>query len=180
LSSGEIDEIKEQIEFYKKHRRTLQYGKFFRIEQPKDNKVCWSCVSPDGNEAVAGIFQTLAVPSESADKLTVLGLNEMQKYDVKSKKQGIFLRKYGVLIKHLMRFVSQQEDANLPTGGTGAAGFALPEKIDDANEQYIAFGKTLKNGIVLTNQFMGTEYHPFLHLWGDFGSTLYTVESIKN
>ena len=52
--------------------------------------------------------------------------------------------------------------------------FAMP----DGAEQYEADGATLMAGVKLNNQFLGTGYNDKLHMFGDFGSAIYTIEKI--
>ncbi|MEZ4628485.1 MAG: alpha-galactosidase, partial [Eubacteriales bacterium] len=48
LTMLERKEVREQIAYYRAHRNTLQYGRFFRHDTPKTNKVYWQTVSQDG------------------------------------------------------------------------------------------------------------------------------------
>ncbi|MCL1813583.1 MAG: alpha-galactosidase, partial [Treponema sp.] len=71
LSPVEKREIKEQIAFYKAHRKTFQYGNFERLAAHKTNKTLWLC--RDKEQAVAGFFQTMADVSEGPDTLRIPG-----------------------------------------------------------------------------------------------------------
>ncbi len=52
--------------------------------------------------------------------------------------------------------------------------------LDDCVERYEGYGKTLMDGVLLSNQFMGTHYNPNTRLLGDYGSSLYVVKRMRN
>ncbi len=41
MTHAELKELRGQIEFYKAHRKTFQFGRFYRFDERKDNKVHW-------------------------------------------------------------------------------------------------------------------------------------------
>jgi alpha-galactosidase len=169
LSAVEKKEIKRQIEFYKKHRRTFQYGRFYRFQPQKNNKVHFECLAEDGKEAIAGFFQTLASPSESYDFLPLSGLDPNSRYTVKTYPQSLFLKTFGGLVKHIMPFSLNPDGFLLRTANKYYA-------LSDCVEEYEGFGDMLMAGIKLNNQFMGSHYNNKTRLLGDFGSNLYVIE----
>ena len=52
--------------------------------------------------------------------------------------------------------------------------FAMP----DGAENLEASGAALMSGIKLNNQFLGTGYNDRIHMFGDFGSAIYTIEKL--
>ena len=50
-----VQKVKKQIEFFKKYRKLIQFGTFYRLEDPfeGDGNAAWMCVSPDKKQAVA-------------------------------------------------------------------------------------------------------------------------------
>lgn len=171
LNRVEMQEVKEQIEFYKKHRRTLQFGTFFRFDERKDNKVHWQVSALDGSEHIIGHFQTLCTASEGYDELPVKNLEAGKRYRLRGKKQRIFIKRLGGLVKHIMPF---EVDPNGLLLRTGNKLFAM----NDGAEDYVNYGATLMAGVKLNNQFMGTGYNEKLHMLGDYGSVLYTIEEV--
>ena len=192
LTRMETEEVKEQIAFYKQYRRVFQYGTFIRGESYKDNKVIWHCVSHEHDPSargqvdgscvpaqqdypcagITGFFQTQATASESFDRLRFPGLDPEQMYDVTTRKQRLFLKRFGGLVKHIMP-VSLHPD-----------GFVLRllnrhYNMSDCVESYTAYGKALAEGILLNNQFMGSHYNKETRLLGDFGSNLYIIRKTK-
>lgn len=56
LSNEEKDEIREQVEYYKKNQDIFQYGKYYRLTNPYENNVVsWQFVSPDGNRSIMAV-----------------------------------------------------------------------------------------------------------------------------
>ena len=53
--------------------------------------------------------------------------------------------------------------------------FTMP----DGAEDIAASGAALMSGVGLNNQFLGTGYNNKLHMFGDFGSALYTIKKEK-
>ncbi len=172
LSRVEQKELKEQIEFYKKHRGTLQYGDFYRNEYPKDTKTVWQVVSRDKTESVAGFYQTLASASEGYDYLPLAGLDEKKKYRVKTKPQSLYIKRFGGLVEHLLPFKLNPEGSIIRTANKLYA-------LTDGVEEYTVYGETAMKGVRLQNQYMGTGYNANLRILGDFGSSLYTVMEEK-
>ena len=172
LSAVERKEIKRQIEFYKKHRRTFQYGRFYRLTPQKTNTVHFECLAEDGKEVIAGFFQTFASPSESYDFLPLEGLDPNSKYTVKTYPQSLFLKTFGGLVKHIMPFSLNPDGFLLRTSNRYYA-------LTDCVEEYEAFGDMLMAGIKLNNQFMGSHYNNKTRLLGDFGSNLYIIEKSR-
>ena len=193
LSHEETEEVKEQIEFYKQHRRIFQYGKFYRGEKFKDNKVVWHCVARRSSlcatvggslpqpikkqtalEAVAitGFFQTEAVASESFDRLRLMGLDPNQKYKVTTHQQRLFIKRFGGLAKHILPVTLNPEGAVMRT-------INKYYSLKDCVETQTAYGKALMDGIMINTQYQGTGYNDKTRLPGDFGSNLYVVDSVE-
>lgn len=169
LSRAERREIAAQIAFYKEHRKTLQYGIFSRIPQVKANKIQWQCVSQDGKTALTALFQTIAQPSESDDRLCVTGLPEGSSYTVRTRPQTLFLSRFGHLLKHVLPVTLRPHSMILHIANQF---YALP----DGTECYTACSEALASGIGLNQQFIGSYYNPKLRLLGDFGSQMYVAE----
>lgn len=167
----ELKEVKGQIEFYKAHRQTLQFGKFSRIENHKNNKEQWQMAEKDGSVAITGFFQTMVSSAESYDYLKVEGLNPQSAYNITSKPQSIYIKRFGGLIKHMLPIELNPDGFILRTANKV---YCLQEGI----EEYQVSGKALENGVLLNNQYMGTGYDEKLRLFGDFGSNLYVTEKI--
>lgn len=172
LTRLERKEVRDQISFYKANRRVFQYGRFYRNETHKDNKVYWQCVNKDASKSVAGAFQSAVRAAECNDVLPLSGLQKDAQYHVQTKPQRIFVRRFGSLLKHILPF-----DVN-PNG-------PLIRWIDrlyamtDCVETYEAAGSVLMQGVHLNTQFIGTGYNKNVRMLGDFGSSLYEIEQAE-
>lgn len=172
LTHAQLKEIKRQTAFYKAHRKTLQFGRFFRFDESKGNKVHWQVSSPDGSEHIVGHFRKLCTASEGYDELPVANLNPKARYHVTCKKQSLFIRKLGGLVKYVAPVEIRPDGFIIRTADKL---FAMP----DGAEDITASGAAIMSGLKLNNQFLGTGYSPELHMLGDFGSALYLIEKIR-
>ncbi|NCB51610.1 MAG: alpha-galactosidase [Clostridia bacterium] len=168
LHPVEENEIKQQIKFYKRHRRTFQFGTFSRGEVLPDWQEVFSCVSEDGCEAVAGQFRRLVHSAPGFDVLSVPGLDSGAVYKVATKPQVLRFHTFGRLIKHAL-------PVKLDTEGAVMRGADRLAGLKDCVEEYESSGAALKAGIGLSNLFNGTGYNTHIRLPGDFGSNLYLM-----
>jgi alpha-galactosidase len=166
LSPMEKREIKDQIAFYKIHRKTLQYGNFLRLSSHKDNKVIWLC--RDGGKAIAGFFQTFAGMSEGPDALRVPGMEPGKRYRVQTRPQRLYINRFGSLVKHILPLTLNPNGFILQTANRHYT-------LTDCVETHECSGEVLNAGVMLNNQFMGGFYTSQTRLLGDFGSNLYTI-----
>ncbi len=172
LSPVEKKEVKEQIIFYKKYRKTFQFGEFSRIENIKTNKVQWQVKEKDSSLLITGFYQTLSEASEGFDLLRVEGLPSEEKYQVVTKPQSIYIKKFGGLVKHMLPIHVKSDGLILRTANRL---YCLEEGV----EHYLTSGAALKHGILLENQFLGTGYQKEVRLLGDFGSNIYVIERVQ-
>ena len=173
LSSVEKKEIKEQIAFYKKHRKTFQYGTFERLPLNSSryaNKTAW--LVRGENEAIAGFFQFKSGVGEETDVLRIENLEENAKYRITTKPQRLYVKRFGGLVKHILPVTLNPDGFILRMANRFYA-------LKDCVEVYECSGKTLKAGIKLNNQFTGRPYNNTTRLLGDYGSSLYTIEKIS-
>lgn len=171
LSPVQGKEVREQIAFYKTHRRLFQYGDFYRVPAARGNKVCWQVVSKDKTQSVVGCFQTLGTASEGMDALPIRGLDPARRYAVETKPQRLFVRRFGGLVKHLLPFTPNPNGWLLRMADRHYA-------LTDAVERFAASGAALLRGVPLTNQFIGTGYNDRVRMFGDYGSQLFVIREI--
>ncbi|MCR5771669.1 MAG: alpha-galactosidase [Butyrivibrio sp.] len=93
LSSSDKKEIKEQIEFYKKYRNTLQFGQYYRLEDGR----CMA-VSKDKEQAIAFILQRESRPNRDVVTFKTKGLDNDLTYHFTNKYVNIDLKTMGSLI----------------------------------------------------------------------------------
>lgn len=168
LKPVEENEIREQIKFYKQHRRTLQFGAFSRGEGLPEWQETFSCVSADGREAVAGNFRRLADSAPGFDTVSVPGLDKTAQYQFAAKPQGLRLSAFGRLIRHALP-VKVNPDGSVMRGADRLLA------LKDCTEEYTVSGAALEAGVHLSNLFNGTGYNVHIRLPGDFGSNLFVI-----
>jgi len=171
LTPAELREIKSQIEFYKKHRRTLQYGELKIVKCEKPNQISWQITS--GKETVIGLFQTHAHACDPRDSLRMADPTPDARYLVESVGAGLDIRRFGSLIKHVVPI-------SLSTDGFILRTVARHYQMTDGSERYECSGRALASGIGLAMQYAGTGYHRDLRILGDFGSSLYLITEKEN
>ncbi len=169
LTREEKKEIKEQIAFYKKYRKTFQFGEFKR--EIKHNRIVWQV--KDDSTIIVGNFQKGIGSAPEGDVLFVKDLDMYETYTVRSKAQRLPINRFGSLIKHVLPVTLKSD------------GFILRMinsyySLQDAIEEYQVSGAQLLSGIRLNQQFTGTHYDTKTRLLGDFGSTLYVIEKTKH
>ena len=83
LSEEEKALIVKQVDFYKEHRRLLQFGDFVRLKSPyEENEVAWMFVSKDKKEAIVFYFRVLVEASAPYVTLKLAHLDETLEYQI--------------------------------------------------------------------------------------------------
>ncbi|MBE6699831.1 MAG: alpha-galactosidase [Ruminococcaceae bacterium] len=170
LTPEERKQIKRQIAFYKAHRKTLQYGRFARVNAGEDRE-CWqiSC----GGETVAAVYNLDYHTSPARDTLRVLNTERDAVYTMQSVEQCLKISRFGSLIKHVFPITLKADGPILRFVNRHFS-------MKDGEESYTVSGAGLQSGIPLFMQYSGTGYHPSLRILGDWGSTLYLIQKIEN
>jgi alpha-galactosidase len=89
FSEEEKEEVKLQIEEYKKLRELVQHGEMYRLLSPfEGNESSWMFVSEDKTEALVTYFRVLAVPNAPIRRLQLKGLNPNMEYSILQKKNS--------------------------------------------------------------------------------------------
>lgn len=85
-SAEELEEIKEQIAFYKEHRSTFQYGRFTRLRSPfSGERIAWQVAARDGSEIIVGYYRRLVAANLGYDRLHLQDLDEDSLYEIEGK-----------------------------------------------------------------------------------------------
>ncbi|MDV5972559.1 Bifunctional alpha-galactosidase/sucrose kinase AgaSK [Streptococcus canis] len=83
LTTTELHEVKEQIAFYKRARKTFQYGRFTRLMSPfEDSSTAWQVMSESQEELFVGFYRSLIMANEGNQRLYLKGLDETATYQV--------------------------------------------------------------------------------------------------
>jgi alpha-galactosidase len=174
MTSFERKCMKAQIEWYKAHRRTLQFGDFYRLRLPgAGGRRAWLCASQDRREAVAMFFQQTAMPGHTRDILPLRGLDDALEYEVTGRRQYIAVSAFGGLVRHALP---------VKINGEGAAMAVLSSHylFPMVEERYRAGGDLLNRaGLNLAQQFGGTGYNEEIRIVGDYGSRTYLIRAVE-
>jgi alpha-galactosidase len=111
LSSDEKQAIKEQIAFYKAHRKLLTYGTFYRLsELNENNEVVWAVCDQNENEALVTYYRILAEANPAAEAfLPIPFLDADTDYQVNGEQlSGRILQQLGVRKPYLFNAVNHQ------------------------------------------------------------------------
>ena len=170
LTPSERRQVKEQIAFYKKHRRSFQYGRLKKVRLKNPEEISWQ-ITGEG-ETLAAIYQKYKAACPGRDRLDVPGLESDKIYSVESNTQYLRISRFGGLIKHITPVYLKPDGFILRTVNKYFA-------MKDGMEKYTASGALLSEGINLSMQYEGSGYDPNLRILGDYGSSLYIIKEIK-
>lgn len=100
LSGEEKETVKAQITAYKRLRKLIQYGDFYRLLSPfEGNHTAWMFVSEDKKEAVVFFYRVLNTPNDALYRFSLSGLSEELVYELEgtdSVLSGSQLMNYGL------------------------------------------------------------------------------------
>ena len=170
LTHAERQQVKEQIAFYKAHRRTFQRGQLKKVKNKRSDEITWQISSSD--ETMAAIYQKYKTACPGRDRLNVIDLNPDTLYTVESRDQHLRISRFGGLIKHIVPVQLRGDGFILRTVNKYFS-------MKDGKENYVASGAALSEGINLAMQYEGSGYDPGLRILGDFGSSLYVIKEKK-
>ena len=75
--------VARQVEFFKQHRRLLQFGAFWRLQSPfAHNEAAWMTVSPDRETALVGDYLILQQVNAGYRRVRLAGLDPSRLYRV--------------------------------------------------------------------------------------------------
>ena len=97
LNAQEKEEVKQQIAFYKEHRRLFQFGDFYRVRET-ENDLFWMVVSPDRTEAMGIHYVRRNMPNQGQYPLRAAGLDRNMTYTMHSFPQDVHLADFGSLV----------------------------------------------------------------------------------
>ncbi len=89
LSEQEKAIVKQQIAFYKTHRRTLQYGTFYRLESAfTSNHPAWMFISQEQDEIIVCDVTVLSEAAAPIRTLKLSGLDPQAIYELEGARYG--------------------------------------------------------------------------------------------
>jgi alpha-galactosidase len=170
LTPEERRQIAQQIKFYKKHRKMLQFGRFSRYFPKRGQRESWQIRGK--KTVIAGIYNLSYQAAPGSDVLKVLEAKKGKRYRIRSVKQCLRIGRFGGLIKHVAPVKLKADGFVLRLADRHFA-------MTDGQEDYTCSGEALRAGIPLAMQYSGTGYSPDLRILSDWGSSLYVAEEIE-
>jgi alpha-galactosidase len=85
LEPDELDEVADQVRFYREHRELFQFGRFIRLVGPFDgdgNETAWMVVAPDRLRAIVGWYRVLNRPVPGPLRVRLRGLDPAARYRI--------------------------------------------------------------------------------------------------
>ncbi|MFI3208832.1 MAG: alpha-galactosidase, partial [Eubacteriales bacterium] len=182
MSSKEIEKIKEQITWYKKYRKTLQFGTYYRImsnagaghfAKGDAGIYQWMVVSEEKDCALGLYLQTQVTANYVTGTFKTKGLASDKMYHFMNKPQVFDVREFGDLI-NMISPVHIKQDGVLHNV---AAQFV---KMHSEKEDYVVSGEVLNEvGVRLKQGFGGTGYNDDVRFFQDYTSRLYIMEEYE-
>ena len=174
LNKTDAEAVKNQLIWYKKYRKTLQFGRYFRLKSIfETDQASWVMVNEDGSQAVANLTNGVAKSIPPQEVLRIPGLLPHAKYLFETRQQTFSLKTFGGLVSHYAP-VPLKEDGKLVE--MIDKHFPLKTEV----QRYELTGDMLaKCGVKLNQQWASTGYDGNTRVMLDFGSRLYSIDKIK-
>ena len=170
MKKEEVEDIKKQIELYKKWRDVLQKGTFYRGRE--GNVYEWTCVSEDKTQAVGMMLQKLFIPNTHFEQYAPKGLDEDTKYLFYNRELSFNVKEFGGL-------VNQVAPIHIKMNSLLHEVIAKFVKLPGEKECCMSSGKLLmESGVKLKQGFGGTGYTEDIRFSQDFSSRMYFMEKV--
>ena len=162
--------IKEQIEFYKKYRKILQFGELYRVENIYNSNVTtWIALEEDKSQAVLMYYQDKQIPHPNDDILKTSKLSEDTYYKVSARKQKINIKSFGNLINHVTPI-------EIKNDGVIQHFISKVYSHETEGEEFFAYGDLLNEaGFMPKEQFSGCGFNENIRIMGDYSSRIYSI-----
>ncbi len=167
LSSEDKKIVSEQIAFYKEHRKTLQFGDFYRIKSGDNGLYQWITVATDQKHAVGLFLQKEITPNSPYGKFVTKGLKEEKEYQFTNRQHVFNIKEFGDLINMISPIHIKKDSLTHNI-------ISMIKKMPGEVENCIAYGVVFNQaGVKLKQGFGGTGYDENIRLLRDFSSRMY-------
>lgn len=87
ISQEEKEEIRGQIENFKKYYELIQHGDYYRLTSPFDNSCyhAWESAATDGSEALVSVVANHTYPNMAQEVIKLRGLIPEEYYEMNGK-----------------------------------------------------------------------------------------------
>ncbi|MGL5978428.1 MAG: alpha-galactosidase [Erysipelotrichaceae bacterium] len=168
-SKGELEEIKEQIAWYKTHRELLQFGQMEAIHE--DGLVSFQVVSSDKKAGIAMHMQGLCRPHNPSLHRTMRGLDAHLVYEASNRVVPQSVLEFGDLINQIAPIRVKQDSLLHHT-------IAKVYKMQSESHQFNATGlQLLHAGYYLPQAFCGVGFNEQTRVFSDFASRMYVFKA---
>lgn len=174
-TKNEIEQIKEQINFYKRYRNTLQFGTLARIQTMSKSKerAVWAVMNTDKSEIIVLDFRARSIPNPPLERLYIPIVDNKAFYELFNRPQKLDLSVFGDLINHFLPSKLLQ--------GKAVEEISKILQLNIEITHHRVYGELLsKAGLVLNQEFGGTQYeNEITRVLGDYGSRLYVLKKLE-
>jgi len=172
-----LDEMKEEIILYKKWRKLLQYGEWYRLYDEHDKEsaydteiVKWMVVSEDKSSAVGIVLQGENLANYAHHFFRTKGLDETKRYHFYNRTLQYDVRCMGSLINTMAPFHVRQDSMVHDV-------IARFVHLDGEKEDKIVSGALLNRmGLPLADSYAGTGFGSNTALYQNFDARMYFME----
>lgn len=174
LNKTDSDAVERQIKWYKRYRKTLQFGTYHQLRSVfTDDKASWVIISEDKTQAVANVTNTIAQTIPSQVTLKIPDLLNDAKYKFETRQQQFSLKAFGGLINMIAPMHLNEEGKLVEMV---ANHYPLKSEV----QSYVLTGEQLaKCGVKLCQEWSSTGYDGNVRVMFDFGSRLYSIDIVK-
>lgn len=169
LSKAEEISIREQIAFYKKYRKVLQFGDFYKLQESSrySDLILQASLS---DTHIVSYFRAIDDISFPEERLMCKYLIPDALYSYRERRKHIPLSQFGMLVNYISP-VHLKEDGLL---------YSLIGKYKDMLSEEdcgISTGAVLSfQGPILSQEWSGAGYNEHIRFMGDFSSRCYVIE----
>ncbi len=167
-------EFADQVAFYKRYRRVLQFGRLRRHDPTRPHVVTLSVSDEATDTHVVGQFRRGWVVGDPPDDLPLPPLAPDRRYRVWGRPQPIGLTVLGRLVELLAPRLAR---LGLRSDRAPLSVVARHSRIPPVVERHEGTGAVLA-ALRLAPNYEGRGYDPGVRVLGDFGSQLYVVEPV--
>jgi alpha-galactosidase len=170
----EVDKavIKGQIDFYKRHRKTLQFGDLYVLSDFSGPEgAAYESIIDD--EAIVGRFPGVASIVSPEGRLTAIGLDPEAIYHYRTRQESIPISSFGYLINAVSPV---RLDPDGPLAQSMGRKRDMKGEVDEGDMSGAAL---MSYGAPLSQAWEGTGYDEHVRAVLDFGGRLYTITKQK-
>ncbi len=173
MSRKDQKKIQNQITWYKKYRKVLQFGIHYRIQSENGKLLQWITVSEDKKSAIGLSLQKQVRANSTYAIFKAKGLDKNKVYHFTNVPMTFDLREFGDLVNTVSPFPMKQN-------GVVHNAVSKVISIHSENEDYLITGDALqKIGVRLSQGFAGLGYNEHIRPFQDYASRLYVMEEVN-